>query len=258
MSALTRYPVPRAAAAGKADGPRLSFRLEPTIVPDPVLEFLQPLRGLESIKAGAVDDPRLYFRPEPATASRNFASEFDGANDWLSRSSNLSGIADSKTGLISFWYLSRKDDGASRQTMINGENSSGDIIRLQKSNISDRLTLIVLDRSTSTLLLQLNSLSEIKVTDGWTHILISWDLNTASSRAELYLDDVDDSDITTIVAPSGGDIQFKDGTAVNVYIKNDGNVGIGTTTPDQQLAITGSLQLPTTTSATTGVIYKKC
>lgn len=66
MSALTRYPAPRAVAAGKVDGPRLSFRLEPTIVPDPVLEFLQPQRGLESIKAGAVDDPRLYFRLEAA------------------------------------------------------------------------------------------------------------------------------------------------------------------------------------------------
>ena len=66
MSALTRYPVPQAIAAGKVDGPRLHFRLEPTIVPDPVLAFLQPLRGLEAIKAGAVDDPRLYFRLEPS------------------------------------------------------------------------------------------------------------------------------------------------------------------------------------------------
>ena len=66
MSALTRYPVPQAAAAGKVDGPRLHFRLEPTIVPDPVLAFLQPLRGLEVVEAGAVDDPRLYFRLEAA------------------------------------------------------------------------------------------------------------------------------------------------------------------------------------------------
>ncbi len=66
MSALTRYPVPQAVAAGAVGGPRLSFRLEPTIVPDPVLDFLQPLRGVESIKAGAVDEPRLYFSLEAA------------------------------------------------------------------------------------------------------------------------------------------------------------------------------------------------
>ena len=64
MSALARYPVPQAAAAGEVDRPRLHFRLEPTIVPAPVLDFLQPLRGLEAIKAGVVDDPRLYFRLE--------------------------------------------------------------------------------------------------------------------------------------------------------------------------------------------------
>lgn len=62
MSALTRYPVPQAKAVGKVDGPQLHFRLEPTIVADPVLAFLQPLRGLPVVEAGAVDDPRLYFR----------------------------------------------------------------------------------------------------------------------------------------------------------------------------------------------------
>ncbi len=66
MSALARYPVPQAVAAGKVDGPRLYFRLEPTIVPDPVLAFLQPLRGLEAVESGAVDGPRLYFSLEAA------------------------------------------------------------------------------------------------------------------------------------------------------------------------------------------------
>ena len=66
MSALTRYPVPQAVAAGKVDGPRLHFRLEPTIVPEPVLAFLRPLRGLEAVEAGAVNTPRLYFRLEAA------------------------------------------------------------------------------------------------------------------------------------------------------------------------------------------------
>ncbi len=59
-----RYPVPRTPAAGKVGAAQLHFRLEPTIVPDPVLQFLMPLRGLDAVKAGAVDDPRLYFRLE--------------------------------------------------------------------------------------------------------------------------------------------------------------------------------------------------
>ena len=74
MSALARYPVPQGAAAGKVDDPRLYFRLEPTIVPDPVLDFLRPFRGLEAVKAGAVDDSRLYFRLEVAAAAGRIMS----------------------------------------------------------------------------------------------------------------------------------------------------------------------------------------
>lgn len=74
MSALTRYPVPQAIAAGKVSAPQLSFRLEPTIVPDPVFDFLHPLRGLEVVKAGAVDDPRLYFRLETAVVAGRIMS----------------------------------------------------------------------------------------------------------------------------------------------------------------------------------------
>ncbi len=69
MSALTRYPVPQAGVAGKVGSPQLHFRLTPTIVPDPVLDFMRPMRGLEAAKAGRVDDPRLYFRLEAAVAA---------------------------------------------------------------------------------------------------------------------------------------------------------------------------------------------
>ena len=66
MSSLARYPVPQAVASGAIDKPRLHFHLEPTIVPDPVLDFLRPLQATpEATPAGAVDDSRLYFRLEP-------------------------------------------------------------------------------------------------------------------------------------------------------------------------------------------------
>ena len=69
MSALTRYPVPQAIVAGKTGVSRLHFRLEPTPVLVPVLDFLRPFQGLEAIKAGAVDKPRLYFRLEAAVVT---------------------------------------------------------------------------------------------------------------------------------------------------------------------------------------------
>lgn len=62
MSALTRYSVPRAVAAGKVNDPQLYFRLEVAAPSAVVLEFLQPLRALEAVAAGAVENSRLYFR----------------------------------------------------------------------------------------------------------------------------------------------------------------------------------------------------
>ncbi len=79
MSVLTRHPVPRPIAGEpKPKGARLYFRLEPTVVPDPVLQFLRPLRGLEAVEAGAVDDPRLYFRLEAAVAAGRIMSSIAG------------------------------------------------------------------------------------------------------------------------------------------------------------------------------------
>ncbi len=161
MSHLTRYPVPQGTASGAVNAPRLHFRLEPTIVPHSV-----------------------------------FASEFDGTNDWLSRSSNLSGIADSKVGLISLWYLSN-DDGAPAQTIFEGRFTTGIVIRLQKTT-SDIIDLLIFDPTGVTTLLSLDSSAEtVKVVDGWNHILLSWDLNAATSRAELYINNVDVSNIIT-------------------------------------------------------------
>jgi trimeric autotransporter adhesin len=42
----------------------------------------------------------------------------------------------------------------------------------------------------------------------------------------------------------------------NMYATITGNVGIGTTSPGQQLELTGSVKLPATTNSTTGIIYK--
>ncbi len=95
MSALTRYPVPRAVAAGKVQAPRLYFRLEPTIVPAVVLQFLRPLRALEAVKAGAVDDPRLYFRLEAAAVTGRIMSSL-AASGGLA---NHGGIAGQGGGL---------------------------------------------------------------------------------------------------------------------------------------------------------------
>lgn len=67
MSALARYPVPQAVAAGAVDPSRLYFQLDATVVPAPVLDFLAPLRApREAVDARAIGGPRLYFRLDAA------------------------------------------------------------------------------------------------------------------------------------------------------------------------------------------------
>ena len=51
-----------------------------------------------------------------------------------------------------------------------------------------------------------------------------------------------------------GRIRFSAGNVDRMTILRSGNVGIGTTSPNEQLEITGNLRLPATT-ATTGIIY---
>gem|GEM_PF-1322254 len=58
------------------------------------------------------------------------------------------------------------------------------------------------------------------------------------------------------VVEAGAQVGFSIDTAGSqsrLYIKHSGNIGIGTTTPNEQLEITGNLRLPATT-ATTGII----
>jgi hypothetical protein len=53
-------------------------------------------------------------------------------------------------------------------------------------------------------------------------------------------------------------IRVREGTSEveKFTIKGNGNIGIGTDSPAQQLHLTGSIRLPNTTNTTTGIIYK--
>jgi hypothetical protein len=53
-------------------------------------------------------------------------------------------------------------------------------------------------------------------------------------------------------------IRVREGASVveKFTIKGNGNIGIGTDSPAQQLHLTGSIRLPNTTNTTTGIIYK--
>ncbi len=71
----------------------------------------------------------------------------------------------------------------------------------------------------------------------------------SASDDKLKLEDTDGtwfsmstgSDVVGFDVPSGDDMKFRDGTDVNMYIKSNGNVGIGTSNPRAALEIKGDL-----------------
>lgn len=148
-----------------------------------------------------------------------FASEFDGTNDWLFRSSNLTGIADSKVGMISTWYKNTRTGAGGEEFIINANSPSADTLIFTK--LANNKLRFTLNDSTDTNILRVESNRTINESDDWVHVLISWDLNTATSRAEIYIVDVDESNIIT--GPTDADADFSNVTSWDVGSFSDGS-----------------------------------
>ena len=120
---------------------------------------------------------------DPAEITVN-AVEFDGTNDWLERDGDWTGSADGQQGTFVFWV---KMNGADNTQFVlyDGSSSFIQILRLTTNKIELRL-----NNSVATLLLNLLSTTEFTGVDGWTCILMSWDLS-AALKAHLYFGDVD-------------------------------------------------------------------
>jgi hypothetical protein len=112
--------------------------------------------------------------------------DFDGTNDYLSRSSDLVGNADGKTFTFSCWYYQAvqsaqrfyiSDDGSDYGIQIGCDNAQG-VLRILAENSSGTGILTAIS-STGTF-----------SADTFAHILISIDLENASNRY-IYVNDVD-------------------------------------------------------------------
>jgi len=109
--------------------------------------------------------------------------DFDGTNDYATRGADLTGIADGKVGLFSFWV--RLDGGDSGQMCFfaNGANNVACGIYVGKTSLN--LFQVRGADSSNTNKLSLLSASAYTAGASWLHVLCSFDL--AAGSRHLYI-----------------------------------------------------------------------
>lgn len=138
---------------------------------EPVMSLHQPLWMAAGAQQIAVD-----------------AADFDGATN-VSRGAALTGVADSKMGILSCWL--RSDSLVGTRSIL--WNDSQTVI------IDTDTTAIIVTTRTAALTSACVLTANTAISTGtWYHVLASWDVATAGARA-LYVNDVDDMHVTAFV-----------------------------------------------------------
>ena len=109
------------------------------------------------------------------------AADFDGANDYMSRGADLTGNANSKLGIVSFWIKMAADGSVLR--IIDGQGTYNNVQR----SADNTMRLYFLNGSTT---LARNTTSTFVIANGWVHYMASWDLS--GPTVHIYRNGVDD------------------------------------------------------------------
>ena len=112
------------------------------------------------------------------------SADFDGTDDFLTRTTGLTGAVDSKSGIFSCWYRIDGGNATERYLFINGVDS------FRVGHFSDNL-IYVIGRTVGGVGILIQTTSSAFVTGAaWIHVLASWDL--AIGAFHLYVNDVSD------------------------------------------------------------------
>jgi hypothetical protein len=125
-----------------------------------------------------------HARRAAAASYMASAVNFDGANDYLLRGADLTGNADSKTGLLSLWIKMTGSDSANQVVFTTANN------RIRLRRLATNLFYVSAQNSAGTTILEMNTANAYTIASGWSHILASWDL--AATTGQLYLNDASD------------------------------------------------------------------
>ena len=130
-----------------------------------------------------------FFSSMLAAGYRARAVVFDGTNDWLSRTSALTGAALGKQGLVSVWFKLNGGDAA-RQSIFGISNVSTSVSRIGVQRETTNLLRIFGFNTAGTQRLNMASTASYVSGGGWKHLLAAWDLATPVAR--LFVSDADD------------------------------------------------------------------
>lgn len=153
------------------------------------------------------------------SSSRQFpikAVTFDGTNDYMTRGADLTGNADGKVGLLSFWIkLGASSDGAESYIFVNNVGSASGYFRVYKGSTNDIFVWGFSAGPATTIALRSTAIA--LESRGWFHVLASWDV--ANNKGHLFIDGVDVESTETI-----NDVATDyTGTNWGLGAKSDGN-----------------------------------
>lgn len=111
-------------------------------------------------------------------------SFYDGTNDFQKTAANPTGMADGKTGTVSFWINLAGGDGA-RQDVLNNTEAAASGWRLSRQTTN---TFVIVGQNVATIeILRITSTGTYTASSGWINVLASWDL--AAGTCLLYIND---------------------------------------------------------------------
>ena len=106
------------------------------------------------------------------------AADFDGTTDYLSRGSDLTGAADSKTGIFSCWVRTDGGDGTARYLLDNATSLGA--FRFLVQHTTGNAFLILGYNSAGVGIMSISTFQTYTSGSTWRHILASWDLGAGT------------------------------------------------------------------------------
>jgi hypothetical protein len=117
---------------------------------------------------------------------------FNGSTSYLNRGANLTGIADGKTGVMSFWFRLTGGDGTTMR-IVRGRNTAGSSTIFGPLRLTTGALQFAGRDSALSVNLSMNTAATSFTSSmtGWNHCMAWW--NLAATTGNIYINGVNDT-----------------------------------------------------------------